>query len=368
MKFFLYSILTISLVTSILASPLNDKAQALTSEYDRNIAILTMKIKEATTDEVRKELFAKVPDAKAYGDALIKLINGRFKEDWTVPHMAWLIRNHPKLQIQKKQVDGSLQMLDREYLFMQYVERFHLESFHAGVFAISMTFSDNPNTNVQQLKRSLADQIFAKHANKNHKVMGAAALALGHFTPAIEGDKKLIKSVLAYYRTAVLHAADVKVGNVTVGKLVDDKLYIINNLSKGSPVPLIEGFDALGRKHELAERKGKLVLLCFWNEKMEEFELFIEQLNKMKRSGDGKNFELIGISSDSVSAVRTHIGEGKITWRNFMDVNGSIAESFKVKTLPYCYIISPKGSILYRGGFGGPLFGSIIASHLTESK
>jgi peroxiredoxin len=316
-----------------------EQAQALVSEHDMNQKIWEAKIERAKSDAEVEELMAKRPDTLAYSEALLKAINPFFKEDWSLPYMSWLLRNHPSLTYESVDSQGNANLIDRESNFLKYVDRFHVNSLHAGEFAVSLMFHNSIKADVITMKLTLCEKIYANHANKNNKVMGAAALACAHFSPYYEEDWETKKKILGYYKLAVLHASDIQVGDTTVGKIVEEKLHVINNLDPGRPVPLIVGFDALTRKHELAENKGKSIVLVFWGMSMPNVTEFYEQMNKLEAATKDKNVVVLGVTSEDVAKVRTLIGQGVIKWRDFMDPDGAISKEFRVNELPFAYII-----------------------------
>lgn len=338
----------------------SENADSLIAEHDKNLAIWKAKVNQANTDFEKSKLAPLRPQTKAYADAVLKAINPYLDRDWVVKHMAWLIRNHPTLVIENALPDGSKKRIDREQIFMDYVERFHLNSPDAGIFVASLIYSERLDPRFIEKKRLLAEKVFQTHANKNNKVMGTAALACGHFVPAISGAVEQRKQIGGYYKTAVMHAYDVKLGEQTVGEIVGEKLYLLKNLSVGSPVPLFQGYDATQKPLQMLDFKGANVVLCFWSQSMPNFNEFQLQLDTFHQKTKLKGIKLLGITKDNVSGVRKLIGNSQITWRNLIDVNGAVSHSFRVNETPHCYVINAKGEIVYTGSFGGPLFGSVI--------
>lgn len=338
-----------------------ETASALVSEFERNFKIWETRYNQATVTE-KSRLVAKIPNVKTYGDALLKVINPYLDKDWVVKYMAWLVRNHPELVIEKTLSDGSKNIVDREKIFIKYVDRYHVYSLDAGVFVASLIFSERPDGKLISSKRKLADKVYIAHANKNNIVMGTAALACGHFVPANIDNAAFKKKIGGFYRSAVTHAYDVKLGNRTVGEIVGEKAYILNRLSVGCPVPLFEGYDATQRIIRMVDFKGNPVVICFWSQTMPKFTEFSASFNKFREIMMGKKIQVIGVTNDAVSTTRNLIGAGTVKWRNVMDVKGSVSETFRVKNPPVCYVVDDKGTIVYRGAFGGPLFGTVIES------
>jgi len=367
MRLLIHLFITFFLVATSFAKTPQGTALALTTEHDRNVKIWSAKLDRATLPAEQKKLMKVRPDSLAYAEAVMKAINPYLRQDWTVPHMAWLIRNHPQLTIYKK-VKGSQtpQILDREYIFMQYFEKHHMRSQHAGEFVVSLLFRTNPLNHAQAKKLEIARQVYELHADTNKKVLGAAAFACGTLEQLGQLDGRTSRQALSYFKTAIQHAWDVKIGNKTVGELTGERLYIVNKLEVGRPVPLIEGFDAIGRRHALVENKGSAVLVFFWSQHMANFPEFAQGLNRMQLVNKDKKFKVIGVTLDDVQEVRKLIGEGTVLWKNFMDVKGAISKKFRVSQLPYCYLVDAKGEIVYRGGIGGPLFATKLSQLLPK--
>lgn len=352
--------------TLVLAKSPADLVQSLVAEHDRNLSIWSAKMERAKSGEEVNRLQQTRPDTKKYADAILKAINPYLDVEWSVKYMAWLIRNHPQLVIEKNQNDGGKAIIDREQIFMDYVDRYHVQSKDAGVFVVSLMFSERLDALMISRKRALADKVYVAHANKNNEVMGTAALACGHFIPPGIGNSEAKLQMLGYFKTAAMHAYDVRIGGQTVGEIVGDKVYVLNRLSKGSPVPLFEGFDATQNPLSMMEYKGKYVMLCFWSEQMTNFPEFVMQMNTFIEAGEKYGIHVLGITRDEVSSVRNLIGKGIINWKSLIDVNGEISQSFRVNQVPHCYIVDEDGKILYSGSFGGPLFGSVVAEKRNE--
>ena len=139
----------------------------------------------------------------------------------------------------------------------------------------------------------------------------------------------------------------------------------MNKLMPGRPVPLVEGFDAIARKHKLSDYKGSTILLMFWSRGMASYSEFERSVNAMVKANKGRKFHAIGVTADPLEPIRAGIADGSQQWRNFIDVEGKITKEFRVPQLPYCYIIDQAGSIVYRGGLGGPLYAEKLSSSLA---
>lgn len=342
------------------------RAESLTAEHDKNLRIWTAKINQAKNKEQLEKLLALRPDTKAYSEALLKTINPYLKQEWSVKHMAWLIRNHPNLILKAEQSNaGYATTIDREDWFMQYFEQNHIKSADAGEFVLSLTARVNPKISVEVRKRYLAEQVVKK--NPHNKNIGLASLAHALLLPVNKSDPTLKRRKLAMFKTAINFAADEKIGNLSVAKLISEQLYHMNNLEVGRPVLLFKGMDATGLEHQISDYKGKVIMLVFWTQHQNNSLQIAQRMNKLLEKNKNEAFVLLGVTKDSVQSVRKLRGERKIQWRNFFDPKGKIFHQYRVPTMPYCYIINKRGDICYGGVFGGWSDTQVLAAVLQEN-
>ena len=78
--------------------------------------------------------------------------------------------------------------------------------------------------------------------------------------------KKVREEMEKKFEEAQEKYADVKLARGTVGEKAKSELFDLHHLSVGKPAPQVEGLDQDGKKFNLAEYKGKVVLLDFWSE------------------------------------------------------------------------------------------------------
>lgn len=342
-----------------------DRAAALAQEHDRNLRIWNAKMNKAQTQQELDILVAKRPNTKAYSEALLKTINPYLRKDWSVKYMAWLLRNHPNLMLVAENSNaGHTANIDREDIFMQYFELHHIESPDAGEFVLSLTGRINPRVEVETRKRRLAEMVVKK--NPHEKNIGLGSLANALLLPVSKTDNTLKRRKLAMFKTAINYAADEKVGELSVSKLISEELYRMNHLEEGCPVPLFKGRDATDLEHSIVDYKGRVVMLVFWTQNQEKSQDIADRMNLFVEKHKGEKFALIGVTGDSVSSVRKLRAEQKISWRNIFDKQGKIFKQFRVKQTPYCYIINKRGHICYGGVFGGWNDSQVLAAVLQE--
>ncbi|MEY4299053.1 MAG: hypothetical protein RIR25_289 [Verrucomicrobiota bacterium] len=104
-----------------------------------------------------------------------------------------------------------------------------------------------------------------------------------------------------------------------------------------------------GRKVDLAELRGKVVLIDFWATWcppcVEEIPSLVKTYEKFKDQG----LEIVGISLDSdEGALKKFTTENKMTWPQFFDGKGwdnEIAKRFSIKSVPTMWLLDREGKL-----------------------
>ncbi|MGA0094374.1 MAG: peroxiredoxin family protein [Chthoniobacterales bacterium] len=104
-----------------------------------------------------------------------------------------------------------------------------------------------------------------------------------------------------------------------------------------------------GRKVDLAELRGKVVLIDFWATWcppcVEEVPGVVEASEKFKDRG----FEIVGISLDQdKAALEKFIAENKMTWPQFFDGKGwdnELAKRFNIQSVPTMWLLDREGKL-----------------------
>jgi len=114
--------------------------------------------------------------------------------------------------------------------------------------------------------------------------------------------------------------------------------------------PLELSFTAVdGSKVDLAELRGKVVLVDFWATWcppcVEEVPGVVEAYEKFK----GQGFEIVGISLDQdKSALEKFTAENKMTWPQFFDGKGwdnELAKRFQIQSVPTMWLLDREGKL-----------------------
>jgi thiol-disulfide isomerase/thioredoxin len=107
-------------------------------------------------------------------------------------------------------------------------------------------------------------------------------------------------------------------------------------------------FDLDGNKHNLAEYKGKYILLDFWNSGCGACIMKFPDLADIHEKQKDK-LSIIGINMNTLAAWKIGNQFAKITWTNLNDRKqyAGLATKYKLKATPLYVFISPQGKILF---------------------
>lgn len=127
----------------------------------------------------------------------------------------------------------------------------------------------------------------------------------------------------------------------------------------GATAPGFSLKDMNGKVINLADYKGRYVLLDFWASWCVPCRAESAGLVKAYQKFKGKQLEIISVSSDTKDASwRKAINDDKLEWIHICDFKGlgnQIAAEYGVQPIPDNFLISPDGKIIARNIFGTAL-------------
>jgi thiol-disulfide isomerase/thioredoxin len=113
----------------------------------------------------------------------------------------------------------------------------------------------------------------------------------------------------------------------------------------GYPAPALSGVDLTGAKHDLAELRGRVVVVDFWATWCPPCRKMIPHEKELVKRLQGKKFTFIGVSSDENRAtLEKFVAQNSIPWPNLLE-NNLISRNWQVQFLPKLFIIDGKGVI-----------------------
>lgn len=315
-------------------------AANVTKQYEQLTTQWSERLKGAVDPVAQQQVWKQRPDPSFYAERVWAELQGELHQEWSLEFCTWILEYAPAFVGDPLAGKGTAPA----ELIRQAVEKHHLKSAQVGRLCLSMTSLPNPQT------LTLVERI-AKE-NPHRGVQGQAALASAILLKGLGGERSVMARRLTRLREAIIKAADVKVGNVSVAQLAEDELFVISNLSKGRKAPDIIGRDATGTAFKLSQAKSKVIVVAFWHTNMRDADRGIGLLRDLHNKYQKRGMTLIGITSDSLEVLRKLKGNGTVPWRNFSDVDGRITGEYRVRNLPLVYVLDQNRTIQMVSGPG----------------
>ena len=134
------------------------------------------------------------------------------------------------------------------------------------------------------------------------------------------------------------------------GKAVREWVYPYPKAELGKPCVDSDLFDVNGKKHRIADFRGKYVLLDFWANYCGACIAAFPHIGKLQKQYADK-LTIISISIDKMDTWKNSPHQKQITWHSLNDGGGNwggIAGSYNIMTMPTYILIAPDGTYLER--------------------
>lgn len=324
------------------ASP--DDAARIEKTWKLEMEKWSLEARLATTPEQREQVLKSRPDIAAAARKMWQAIGPSIHQPWTLPHVAWFIHATPGLVTTQENGSSKPMFAEQIETILTTIEKRHLDS--PGLTPVCLALASTPNPR----SLSILEKIQAKHPDQ--KIQGVAALSAALILKSFGDDPELLRKRITHLRKAIIQSSDVDFGGTTVAKLAEEELYIILYLSKGRLAPLLNGKDSAGRPINLADHRGKVVILLFWNSTMPDAGKVIEITRELEQKFANRPVKIIGVNNDALKKLRELESDGTVTWQNFHDPDQKLAQEFRVAAQPLVYILDRSHKIQYRGAPG----------------
>lgn len=134
------------------------------------------------------------------------------------------------------------------------------------------------------------------------------------------------------------------------GKILGNKLNSAKIITIGHIFPVLNLYDSNGKKIiKDFNKESKYVLVDFWNSYCSPCIGQFDILKRLFSDYHDKGFNIIGISNEntySISNWRKIIQEKKLTWDQFLDLNGQICLKMDINLFPTNFLIGQNGKII----------------------
>lgn len=116
--------------------------------------------------------------------------------------------------------------------------------------------------------------------------------------------------------------------------------------TEGASAPNFKLVGLDGNMKELAELKGKVVVVNFWGTFCEPCRDEMPALERQKEKWAGKNVEILGLNlNEPRVAVENFVNQYKVTFSILLDKNEETRKRYGVSQYPTTFFIKPDGKI-----------------------
>ncbi len=334
------------------------QAQEISNAYDRDFKLWVLKLGVAPNAEERNKIALERPDTASAVKKMWTVIQPNLNQAWTLEPAAWLLRHSAKLVVRDDSGNSRPLMSEASAAIREAALKYHLS--HKGLAPLCLALVASHDGGVLPFLEKVEKE------SPNREVQGVAALGVAMIMKNLSDEPEVMRRRLTMLRKAIIESSEVEINGVTVAKLAEDELYIIQFLSKGRQAPDLQGVGSGGEPMKLSDYAGKVVVLLFWRSEEGNNEPLMEMARAMRKRFAGKPFEIVGVSRDPKETLRVMQASGEISWPNFSDPENKLGAEYRVAGWPLAYVLDGERRIHYVGAMGS--FVELTAAAVLEQK
>ena len=116
----------------------------------------------------------------------------------------------------------------------------------------------------------------------------------------------------------------------------------------GEPTQPLALKDLGGQLHDLADYRGKVVVVNFWATWCQPCREELPSLERLRDAMRGRRFEVLAVNvAEGEPRVKSFLAEVPLRLPVLLDRNGDAQRTWKVRGLPATFLLDPQGSIRY---------------------
>lgn len=298
----------------------------LKSSFEKALGEAKKTVQTAKTDAEKRAAVQKFQ--KTAGESVskaFKLVEAKPSEDVSCDVLGWLLT-----------ITGGRDKKVYDLLSEHQIDKPKLAD-------VCLTLLDmGPPDSAKDLLRKALD----KNPDKRVKALACYGLAQLVADKADQGDKDAAKEAEKLYDRAAKDFADVTLQ----GKTVAERAKYSRSLMIGHKAPNVVSQDLQGKKVELKDYKGKVVVLDIWATWCPPCRAMIPHEREMVKKLKGKPFALISISGDAKKeTLQDFLKTTEMPWTHWWNgQTGGILKDWRVGFFPTIYVLDGKGVIRYK--------------------
>jgi len=116
----------------------------------------------------------------------------------------------------------------------------------------------------------------------------------------------------------------------------------------GGATPPLALQDLSGKSHDLADYRGKVVLVNFWATWCEPCRTEMPSIERLRRSLQGKPFEVLAVNlAEPLSRIEKYLETLPVSFPVVRDRDSATSKAWQARMLPASYLIGRDGRIRY---------------------
>jgi thiol-disulfide isomerase/thioredoxin len=116
----------------------------------------------------------------------------------------------------------------------------------------------------------------------------------------------------------------------------------------GGPTQPLALKDLGGRLHDLADYRGRVVVVNFWATWCQPCREELPSLERLRDAMRGRRFEVLAVNvAEGEPRVKSFLAEVPLRLSVLLDRDGDAQRTWKVRGLPATFLLDPQGSIRY---------------------
>jgi peroxiredoxin len=117
----------------------------------------------------------------------------------------------------------------------------------------------------------------------------------------------------------------------------------------GEPAPALVLRDTEGKAHDLAQYRGKVVVINFWATWCEPCRQEMPSMQRLRDKLAGRSFAVLAVNVDEPDVrVRRFLDETRFDLPVVLDVNKTVTRAWNVRVMPTSFIVDAAGRLRYR--------------------
>jgi thiol-disulfide isomerase/thioredoxin len=308
----------------------NDRAKQfkeIQNDYQKAMPDAVKAYRAAKTPKEQKEVLDKLN--KDFAPRIFKLVEADPKDKMSFDMLTWALQSLPG--VDSKVYDLLADQWAKDARIKPVCQMLAISSQEGAKSLLQKVLKENEDKDAQGLAcYNLAELAMAK---ANHK-----------------GDQQAEAEAKTLYERVEKDFAEVKLGPENLGAKSKNALTDIRERGIGKTAPGFSSEDLEGKKVELKDYMGKVVVLDIWATWCGPCRAMIPHEREMVEKLKDKPFALISVSADAKKdTLKEFLEKEKMPWTHFWNGQmGGILTAWNVQHFPTIYVIDAKGEIRYK--------------------